>query len=168
MKNSKALGLLIIHLVFFYGCYSLKGISIDPAAKTYYVNTFENSAANAPPTISNSVTESLKQKITRETRLIQSEDNIDIEFSGKIRSYRVSSVAPQPGELSAFNRLTITYEVSYFNNLEGKEEENWKKNYTLFSDFSASQNLLDVQDDLIETIHDELMEKIFNDAFTNW
>ena len=168
MKKNANLLLITILLLINYGCYSLKGISIDPAAKTFYVNTFENAAPNAPPTISNLVTESLNQKILRETRLNPSEENIDIEFSGKIRSFRVSSVAPQPGELSAFNRLTITYEVSYSNNMEGKEKENWTKNYTLFSDFSASQNLLDVQDDLIETIHQELMEKIFNDAFTNW
>ena len=37
-----------------------------------------------------------------------------------------------------------------------------------FSDFGSSVNLIDVQDDLIDAIQEEMIEKIFNKAFNDW
>ena len=38
-------------LITFSGCYSFKGISIDPDVKTFYVQNFESITGNAPPTL---------------------------------------------------------------------------------------------------------------------
>ena len=160
--------IVIIVLLVFSGCYRFQGVTIDNTMNTYEVYNFETQAPNAPPTLALSTREAIREWVRRQSKLIIKEVDPDVEFQGKIRSFRVSSVAPQPGELSAFNRLEITFEVEYINNVEGKEEEGFKKNYTLFSDFPSTSNLLDVQDGLIETILNELKERVFNDAFTNW
>ena len=83
-----------------------------------------------------------------------------------IQGYNVSSVAPQPGERTAFNRLTISLTVEYTNNLDPKDK--WTKSFTHFEDFPSETNLLQVQDELIEIIFKQIMEDIFNQAFNNW
>ena len=39
---------------------------------------------------------------------------------------------------------------------------------SFFSDFESSQNLADVQDELIEAIFEQITEDIFNRAFSDW
>ena len=90
----------------------------------------------------------------------------DIEFSGEITRFAVTSVAPQPGETTAFNRLEIAVRMKYIYHLD--EEDNWENSFSFFQDFSRDENLLDVQDGLITVIFQQLAEDIFNKAFTNW
>ena len=75
-------------------------------------------------------------------------------------------VAPQPGETTQFNRLTITIQIEFINNTD--PEQNWKQSFNWFSDYDANENLPNVQDDLHEEIITELVENVFNKAFTNW
>lgn len=146
--------------------YSLKGISIPPDVGTYYVSQFNNNALNAPPTLAIEVTEALKEKIRRETRLILNETDPDIEFKGTVVDFRVTSEAPQPGEFSALNRLTIVTAVEYISNKN--EEDGFKRNFSFFFDFPADQDLAAVETEAITAILDQMMEDIFNVAFTNW
>ncbi len=167
-KSISTLGFLL-PVVFFLlnsSCYSFRGISIPPEVNTYYVANFDNKTLNALPTIAISITEKLKDKIRRETRLAYSETNPDIEFTGSVTEYRVTSEAPKPGELTAINRLTIAVQVEFTNN---KEEDNtWKTRFSFFNDFGTDENLIDIQEGLIENIDEQIVEDIFNKAFTNW
>lgn len=153
----------------FGGCYSFKGISIDPNIKTYFVQNFENVAPNAPPTLAVDFTERLKDKIRTETPLILKSEEPDAEFSGRIVDYRVVPLAPQPGEVVARNKLEIRMQVTYTVNKEGGEGS-WpaERQFSFFSEFSNTDDLLTVQDQLIKTITDQLLEDIFNAAFNNW
>ncbi len=168
MKSLQAtlMFLVLLVLILYSGCYSFKGTSISPDVKTFYVAPFDNNAPDAPPTLSIEFSEALREKILNESRLVLDDENPDVEFVGAITTWRVSSEAPKPGELVAFNRLTIGVRVEYINHRN--EEENWKSNFSYFADFDANQNLLDVQDQLIEAINEELVNQIFNKAFTNW
>ncbi len=150
------------------GFYKFNETSIDPNISTFYVGRFELRAPNAPPNLSNTIEQALNQKIREESRLAENQVNPDIEFKAVINTYRVSSEAPQSGELTAFNRLTISLQIEYTDNTSQDEKRNWKQNFSRFADFDANQNLLDVQDDLIEAINELLMEDIFNKAFTDW
>ncbi|MFT5764518.1 MAG: hypothetical protein ACI8X3_001949, partial [Saprospiraceae bacterium] len=69
-------------------------------------------------------------------------------------------------ELTAFNRLDVTVNVEFINNKD--ETQNWVQPFSYFSDFESDQNFLTVQDGLVETINNQLVEDIFNKAFTNW
>ncbi len=168
-KMNKKL-LLIISLftiaIIYSGCYSLSGISIDPSVQTYYVEQLRNNADNAPPTLPQTLTEALKEKIRTESRLVFSEDNPHVEFRGSVVDFRVTSEAPQPGEVTAINRLTIVVAIEYVNNTN--PVKNWKSNFSFFYDFSSSQDLASVQDTAIAAITRQLMEDIFNKAFTDW
>lgn len=150
----------------FYQCYSLKGYSIDPNTESYYVGNFKLTATNAPATITQTFGEALKDKISRESRLKYNDEDPHLEFNGTIQSYNVTAVAPQPGERTAFNRLTIIVAVDYINNLNPKDK--WTRTFSHFEDFPSEENLNAVQEDLINIIFNQILEDIFNHAFNNW
>ncbi|HRI61689.1 MAG TPA: LPS assembly lipoprotein LptE [Saprospiraceae bacterium] len=160
--------LLLLPLLLTNGCYSLKGISIDARVNTFFVNTFETVAINAPPTLNINYTERMKNKIRSETRLKFVTENADVNFSGKILDYRVVPVAPKPGETVALNQLVIVVQVSAENMKEEKIEWPKEKSFSHFAEFSNSTDLLSVQDQLVDQIGDQLLEDIFNYYFNNW
>ena len=105
-------------------CYSFKGISISPVISSFYVDQFQNGAANAPPDVGQKFSERLKDEVLQNSRLDYNEELPDIEFSGTISSYTVQSVAPERlsgddggAEFgSSLNRLNISIQVDYINN----------------------------------------------------
>lgn len=157
---------LLLVLALFAGCYSFRGISIDPSVNTFYVAPFENRSTAVVPTLPQDFTNKLIDKVRNESRLVFSENNPDVEFTGVITGFNVTSEAPQPGETVGFNRLTITASVEYINNQD--DTKNLKFSVSWYDEFGSDQNLLDVQDELIRRITDQLVEDIFTKAFTNW
>lgn len=156
----------ILLATLFTGCYSLKGISIPDAVDTFYLAELTKRAPNAPADIGQTFSEFFKQKLLNETKLQFDDVSADVEFVGEVTRYAVSSVAPQPGESVAFNRLTIAINMEYTSNLN--DEDDWQSSFSFYSDYSRDQNLLDIQDELIQTIFTQIGEDIFNKAFTNW
>lgn len=146
--------------------YSFKGISIPADVKTFYVELFENQDASAVPTLPRDFTEKLKDKIRRESNLQYNDTEPDIEFSGAITRFQVTAEAPKADEEIGFNKLTIAVNVSFENNND--EKAAWKQQFTFDDFFAPEQNLLDVQENLINNITDELVDRVFNKAFTNW
>lgn len=166
LRNGIFAMILLMLVSALSGCYSLKGYSIAPEVQTYYVGNFKLTALNAPATITQTFAESLKDKISKESRLKYTDENPHLEFNGTIQGFNVTSVAPQPGERTSFNRLTISLTVEYTNNLNPKDK--WTKSFSHFEDFPSETNLLQVQDELIDVIFKQILEDIFNQAFNNW
>ena len=164
--NRFAITLLCVLIGTQWSCYSFKGFSISPDVATYYVGQFKVTALNAPATINQTFAESLKDKISRESKLDYTEDAPDLEFNGSVVSFNVEAKAPQPGERTAFNRLTITVSVEYTNHKD--KTDKWTRSFSHFEDFPPEQNLLQVQDELITVIFNQILEDIFNQAFNNW
>ena len=149
--------IIIVAALFFSSCnVSLKGITIAPTISTFYIDLFQNRAFNAPPDIGIQFTEAFKELVLNSTRLNYDEYNPDIEFSGSVSSFNVTSVAPEQQENggvgSALNRLSISVEVDYFNKQD--EEDTWNQSFSFFQDFESTESLEDVQDELIVTIFD--------------
>ncbi|WP_236974328.1 LPS assembly lipoprotein LptE [Membranihabitans maritimus] len=153
---------------FLTGCYSFQGVSIPQEVKTFYIPEFDisNRALKAPRQLGVVFSDQLKQQILRESRLSFTEIDPNIEFSGEITRFTVSSVAPQPDETTAFSRLDISVKVNYIDHFD--EEKNWEKSFSDFRNFESNQNFLDVQDGLINQIFTQIGEDIFNQTFSNW
>lgn len=160
---------LVLLGISLQGCYSFKGISIDPNIKTFFILNLESTAPNAPPTLAVDFTERLKDKVRTETPLKLNSDAPDAEFAGKITDFRVVPVAPKPGETVSLNRLEIRMQLSYTVNLEGVDG-GWasEKTFSHFAEFGSDRDLISVQDELIRQISTQLLEDIFNAAFNNW
>lgn len=159
---------LCLCLPFFSGCYSFKGISIDPEVSTFFVQNFESVAGNAPPTLALDFTEKLKDKIRSESRLVLNSENPDIEFTGRVTGFNVVPVAPKPGEVVALNQLKISVAIKLINNKNEKKSWTSERTKSHFAEFSNTQDLLSVQDVLISQIMVQLMDDIFNEAFNDW
>ena len=67
--------------------YNLSGGSIPPQAQTFSVAYFPNNAPMVAPTLSNALTEGLRDKFSRQTRLQQVDEGGDFAFEGEITNY---------------------------------------------------------------------------------
>jgi len=155
--------------VWLSSCYSFKGISIPPDINTFYVENFQNRASNSPAGLEIEFRDELVNKVNSGSKLNLEETNPDIEFRGDISRFAVEAVAPQRNDdvaTTAFNRLTIAVRVNYINN--ANKEEDWEQSFSFFADFESTTDLSNVQDDLIDIIFTQILEDIFNKAFTNW
>ena len=78
--------------------YSLSGASIPPDAKTFSVAYFPNNAPMVAPILSSTLTDALRDKFTRQTRLTQVDEGGDFAFEGEITGY-TSTTASVSGAL---------------------------------------------------------------------
>ena len=159
----------LLALVILGGCsmsYSFTGASIPPEVKTINIKYFPNNASLVEPTLSQTLTDALRDKFINETNLILVNDGGDLVLEGSITNYSTSPVAIQGDDQAALNRLTITLDVVYTNNFD--DNMSFDSKFTRYSDYSSDQNLADVQEALIEEINTMLVQDIFNKAVINW
>lgn len=168
MKNNLLfLSLVFLSLFGLSNCsVSLSGVQVPVGVNTFNVEYIVNSAPLQIPTLSQDVTDGLRTKIEREARLKFNTDKPDIEFSGEITVFEVNSEAPTAGQNTSLNRLDIAVKIDFTNHLD--EEANWSSRFSNFANFDPSENLSSVQDELTETILKDIIEDIYQKAFTNW
>ena len=145
---------------------SLTGGTIDSRAKTVAINTFPNNASLVNPSLSQSFTTALKDKIQGQTPLTIVSRQGDYEIDGEIIAYTFSPVAIQGNETAAMNRLTITVRVRFTNKFD--ENQNFEQTFSRYADYASSRNLSSVESTLVTEINDALTDDIFNKAFVNW
>ena len=167
----KAIILVIIGLVVnscgYKVTYNLSGGSIPPEAKTFSVAYFPNNAPMVAPTLSNVLTEALRDKFSRQTNLQQVEEAGDFAFEGEITNYSSNTASVSSGDYALQNRLTITVKVSFQNAVDQTTSFS-NKSFSSYADYDASQLLVDVQDQLIEEIVNDLVNDIYMAAAGNW
>lgn len=147
--------------------YNLSGGSIPPEAKTFSVAYFPNNAPMVAPTLSNVLTEGLRDKFSRQTRLAQVDEGGDFAFEGEITNYTSTTSSVSSGDYALQNRLTITVKVSFQNAVDQTLSFN-NKTFSSYADYDSSQLLIDVQDQLIEDIVEVLVNDIYMAAAGNW
>ena len=161
-----------LSLLFTTGCgykvtFNLSGGSIPPEAHTFSVAYFPNNAPMVAPTLSNALTEGLRDKFSRQTRLQQVEEGGDFAFEGEITNYTSTTASVSSGDYALQNRLTITVKVNFQNAVDQTTSFN-AKTFSSYADYDASQLLVDVQDQLIEEIVEDLVNDIYMAAAGNW
>lgn len=148
------------------GFYSHSGASVPADAKTFSVAYIPNLASIVAPTLSQRLTERLKQKFINETQLRLTQTDGDLQFSGKIIDYKTSPVGVQGNEVNAVNQLSLSVEITFEN---GKDEtKNFTQVFTTFVNFPADQNFASIEDQLMTTAVEQVVTDIFNKAFINW
>ena len=143
------------------GIYSFSGTSIQPDVRTITINYFEYKALQVNPTLSNDLTEALRQRFRQMTSLEQVDQEGDLEITGEITGYSVSASSVTAQEVAAQNRLTVTVRVSFMNR-KYPEDDFEGSTFSGYADFDSSQSLDAVQSTLCEEIVDKLVEDIFN------
>lgn len=147
--------------------YKFNGASIDyTKTKTISIQDFPNNAALVNPTLSNNLSEGIRDIYIRQTRLQQVKRGGDLELEGEITDYRLTPMAISADSYSAETKLTLTVKVHFTNN--AAPEESFDKTYTAFQTFDSSRMLNDVQDELCQVMITEIAENIYNDTVAKW
>lgn len=165
----------LFHLILFLavvvtfnscGIYSFTGASLDPRIETINISYFDNKARLVNPNLSQVFTDALKDKFVSQTSLQQTNDFADLYLEGYISDYSIKPQAIAAGETAATNRLTISVNVKFTNNVEPRQS--FEQRFSQYADFESSQELSEVEDALIEEITEYLIDDIFNKAVVNW
>lgn len=146
--------------------YSFTGANISPAVKTYSVYYFPNRARLVNPTLSQSFTEAMREKLQRQTSLNELAEDGDLIFEGQITGYEVRPMSIQKEDMAALNRLTISVRVKYTNNID--PDQSLDRTFSAYEDFDSASTLTDVEDGLVPEIITKLTEDIFNATLANW
>ncbi len=146
--------------------YSFSGTSIQPDVKTVTVNYFEYKALKVNPTLSNQLTEAMKDKFRKLTKLEQVEMDGDLELSGTVTGYEVRAAAVTANEVAAMNRLTVTASLKFTN--RKYPEEDFEKSFSAYSDYDSTNSLDAVEASLCEEIVEKLVEDMFNASVAQW
>ena len=149
------------------GIYSFTGTSIQPDVKTVTINYFEYKALKVNPSLSNQITEALKDKFLKLTKLEQVDMDGDLEIIGAVTGYDVKATAITANEQASQNRLTVNVKIAFIN--RKYPEDNFEnKSFSAYADFDAMQTLDAVESSLCEEIVEKLCEDIFNASVANW
>lgn len=162
--------LLFVVTVSLTGCrvsFKFNGSALDYTVyHTIRVSEFPIRAALVYPPLQQMFEEELLNYITKNTRLQTTDGNADLEMEGEITGYSLTPQAVTEDAYASMTRLTITVRLKYINNKEdGKDVD---QTFSAYRDFSASEMLTDVQDQLCEEISKELVDLIFNATLGDW
>lgn len=162
-----ALGLLVSACGLGKVKYSRNGASIPVDAKTFSINYIENRATYVEPTLSNELTEALKQKFRSETNLSEVLDGDgDLHFEGEIVQDYLRPVDITRDEYAARTRLTIVVRIRYVNRLDDKFD--YDSRFSAYRDMGELQDRSEVGQSLVKEIIEQIVEDIYNKAVVNW
>lgn len=166
-----AVMLLITMAALLQGClprYTFNGASIDyNTYRTISFGDFPIRAALVFPPLQQLFENRMIDMIDQQTRL-QVIDNVnsDLRMEGEITGYSLSPQAIGEDAYASQTRLTITVRIKYINNR--KPELSKDQTFTAYRDFSSSEMLTDVQDQLCNEITKDLADLIFNATLGDW
>lgn len=163
--------LLFISLILmFSSCsisYKMNGASIDyTKTKTITIDDFNNFAPLVNPSFAPQFNDALRDIFTKQTRLRPVSSNGDLKIEGEITGYDLTPMSIGTDAIAAETRLTVTIKVRFSN--KANPAKYFEKSMSAFQNFSSSQMLTQVQDQLCKTIIDELTETIYNQTVADW
>ena len=174
-RSSRSLSRLVI-LAWGFLCFLLSSCSISykmNGANINYQTTqsisiadFPNNAPLVNPTLSNALTEGIRDLFQRQTRLQMLRKGGDLEIEGEITGYTVTQGAISADSYASEGKLTITVVVHFTNNVN--PEESFDKTYTSYQTYDSNLLLTDIQDELCNAMITEFAENIFNDTVARW
>lgn len=164
----KRLILLALAALCVYSCgiYSFSGTSIQPDVNTITINFIEYRANRVNPSLSNDLTESIRNQFRRMTRLEQVDVDGDMELSGQITGYDISTAAVTANEVAARNKLTVTVKIQFSD--KKHPEEDFDKSFSAYSEYDSNNTLDSVESSLCAEIIEKLTEDIFNASVAQW
>jgi len=172
IANKRNYTALTVSMLFFVGfiitgckIYKFNDASFPTNIKTVKVNIIENRASYVNPQLSPRLTDKLRQKLTSQTKLKQTnDDRADWVISGTITSYSFSTSGISQQQV-ATNRLNVAVHISVNDQVENKTNEyDVSRNF----DFAANLSFQQAEASLGDKIITGLTDDIFNRLFSTW
>lgn len=173
VRRGLIFGLVLLLWAGVSGCgvYSFGGTNIDPAVRTFSIQTIPNNAPTGPAFLTQRFTEDLKDYFQRNTKLALVPRDGDLQFEGAIIAYDYAPAAIQRVEgvdQAGSSRLTIQVKIRFTNTKDDKQS--FEQVFQSFGDFPATQDIATVNNDqnAIRKITTGIVTDIFNKSVANW
>ncbi len=102
----------------------------------------------------------------RQTRLQQVKRNADLVLEGEIVGFDQFNKGVSNSGYSNQVQLKMTVNVRYTNN--NNHDEDFEQKFTATSTYDATQQLVNVQEELVTQMCKDITEQIFNTTVANW
>ena len=147
--------------------YRFNGASINyNEVKSITIENFANRALFQWGPMESMFNLSLTDIYARQTKLKQVSHNGDLILKGEISSYDQLNKSVSSDGYSAMMQLKMTVKVTYENTTNHTED--FEKSFSATREFDATQQLNDVQEELVQQMINEIVEQIFNATVANW
>ena len=170
MKWIQYKGVSLMLMLLLVGCtisYKFNGASINyDVIKTITIANFPNRALYQWGPMESMFNNALSDKYVTQTKLQQVPRNGDLMLSGEITAYDQVNKSISSDGYSSMMQLKMTVKVKFEN--AKNPVEDFERQFSASREFDSSQQLNDVQDELVTQIIDEIVEQIFNATVANW
>ncbi len=173
MSRWYSLCMMVLIFMGFSSCGVYTFTGTNTTAQSITVLNFYNDTGMGPANLSQQFTEELRDYYQRNTSLEIVEIGGELLVEGSIVGYNTMPVAPvasgndQQADVAGSTRLTIRVQVDFTNTLN--QEEDFSRSFSFYDDFdSRSSNLTAEEDQLIDTIFEQIIFDIFNATVANW
>jgi len=169
-KNKWNLPLVLCLLLIFASCkisYDFNGASIDyEKTKTIQIDNFPIRSAYVWAPMQSIFQNRLTDVFAQQTKLRQVKKNGDLVLSGEISGFDQYNKAISSDGYSSQVQLKMTVNVRYTNN--AKHEEDFERQFSATTEYDASQQLINVQEELVTQMVKDITDQIFNATVVNW
>jgi len=147
--------------------YRFNGASINyNEVKSITIENFANRALFQWGPMESMFNLSLTDIYARQTKLKQVSRNGDLVLKGEITAYDQLNKSVSSDGYSAMMQLKMTVKASFENSTNHSED--FEKSFSATREFDATQQLNDVQEELVQQMINEIVEQIFNATVANW
>ena len=158
---------LVLALIGCTVSYKFNGASINyDIIKTITINNFSNRAVYQWGPMESMFNNALSEIYMNQTKLQQVNRNGDLVLSGEITAYDQVNKSISSDGYSSMMQLKMTVKVRFENTKNPNED--FERQFSANREFDTSQQLNDVQEELVTQMIDDIVEQIFNATVANW
>lgn len=170
MRQILSKGLPLLLTLILAGCaisYKFNGASINyDIIKSINISNFPNRAVYQWGPMEGMFNNALSDKYATQTKLQLVSRGGDLLLSGEITAYDQVNKSISSDGYSSMMQLKMTVKAKFENTKNPSED--FERQFSASREFDASQQLNDVQEELVTQIIDEIVEQIFNATVANW
>lgn len=152
------------------GCqvsYKFNGASIDYAkTKTIQIDNFPIRSAYVWAPMQSIFQNRLTDIFASQTKLKQVKRNGDLVLAGEITAFDQYNKAISSDGYSSQVQLKLTVNVRFTNN--AKHAEDFERQFSATTEYDASLQLVNVQEELVTQMVKDIVDQIFNSTVANW
>jgi hypothetical protein len=147
------------------GVYSPYGAATS-GANTFSIKYFETVHPLVSASTSITISEELIDRIQKQSTLQLIDTDGELKFEGKVIDWNVQPINVQGNETAGANRVTISVDVIFTNNIE--PDLSFNRKFNRFYDLPSTQDIHSNTDLVVEEIAALLSQDIFNASLGNW
>ncbi len=168
--KGRGVGWVLVFLLALASCtvsYKFNGASIDyTKTKTIQIDNFPIRSAYVWAPMQSIFQNKLTDLYASQTKLRQVKKGGDLQLAGEITGFDQYNKAISAEGYSSQVQLKMTVNVRFVNN--ANHTEDFERQFSATTEYDSSQQLINVQEELVTQMVKDITEQIFNATVANW